>query len=70
VVNVLAAAWLLFEVVNIAWPRDIGATWYVEWGCLLMFALIAIGGVVTHRLVLGGRESTATVPASVGVPGD
>jgi amino acid transporter len=70
VVNVLAAAWLLFEVVNIAWPRDIGATWYVEWGCLLMFALIAIGGVITHRVVLGGRESTATVPTSVGVPGD
>jgi amino acid transporter len=52
VVNGLAAAWLVFEVVNIAWPRDIGADWYVEWGCLLMFGLIALGGAITHRLVL------------------
>lgn len=56
-VNVVAAAWLLFEVANIAWPRDIGATWYVEWGCLLMFGLIAALGVVTHRLVMVGRAS-------------
>jgi amino acid transporter len=52
VVNVLAAAWLLFEVVNIAWPRDLGAEWYVEWGCLLMFGLIAVGGVIVHTIVL------------------
>ncbi len=58
-VNVAAAAWLLFEVVNIAWPRAIGASWYVEWGCILMFALIALGGLITHRMVFGGRRGAA-----------
>lgn len=58
-VNIAAAAWLLFEVVNIAWPRAIGAEWYVEWGCLLMFGAIALGGLITHRMVMGGRRGTA-----------
>ncbi|MGX6449408.1 APC family permease, partial [Patulibacter sp. S7RM1-6] len=49
-VNVAAAAWLLFEIVNIAWPRDLGAAWYVEWGCLLMIGLVALGGAAVHRL--------------------
>jgi len=67
-VNVMAAAWLLFEVVNIAWPRDIGATWYVEWGCLLMFGLIAVLGAITHRVVMAGRAPAATpAPAAEGL---
>ncbi|MEH3052598.1 MAG: APC family permease [Patulibacter minatonensis] len=64
VVNVLAAAWLLFEVTNIAWPRDIGADWFVEWGVLIMFGLIAVLGAITYRSVFAGApaETPVAVP--------
>ncbi len=46
-VNALAVAWLTFEVINIAWPRDLGLTWYVEWGCIVSMAVIAVVGAFT-----------------------
>jgi amino acid transporter len=49
VVNVLAVAWLSFETVNIAWPREslapAGAPWYQVWAAPLVLALIAVVGV-------------------------
>jgi amino acid transporter len=51
-VNVIAALWLAFEIVNIAWPRLPDAPWYVNWGAVLMVALVAILGVI----VRGGRS--------------
>ncbi|MBO9532964.1 MAG: amino acid permease [Solirubrobacteraceae bacterium] len=61
-VNVLAAAWLLFEVTNIAWPRDIGLDWYVEWGVLIMLGLIAVLGAITYRGVF--KREPAEAPAT------
>ena len=46
-INGLAVAWLLFEIVNIAWPRDLGLEWYVEWGCIISAAVIAVVGAAT-----------------------
>ncbi|MBW3652197.1 MAG: APC family permease [Actinobacteria bacterium] len=43
-VNVAAAAWLAFEIVNIAWPRLPDAAWYVNYGALLMVAIVALAG--------------------------
>jgi amino acid transporter len=49
VVNVLAVAWLAFETVNIAWPRESlappGAPAYQVWAAPLVLALIAVVGV-------------------------
>ncbi len=49
VVNVLAVAWLSFETVNIAWPREslapLGAPVYQVWAAPLVLALIAVVGV-------------------------
>ena len=49
VVNALAVAWLSFETVNIAWPRESlappGAPWYQVWAAPLVLALIAVAGV-------------------------
>lgn len=50
-VNVIAAAWLLFEVINISWPRSLDQAWYVEWACVLMYLLIGVAGVVVYRIV-------------------
>jgi len=49
-VNVLAVAWLAFETVNIAWPREAlappDAPWYQIWAAPLVLALIAAAGLV------------------------
>ena len=49
VVNVLAVAWLAFETVNIAWPREslapLGAPVYQVWAAPLVLALIAAVGL-------------------------
>ncbi|EHN10087.1 amino acid permease-associated region [Patulibacter medicamentivorans] len=70
VVNVAAAAWLAFEVVNIAWPRDIGAAWYVEWGSILMIGVIGLLGVVVDTAVRRGERPAQTAgrlaPEAVG----
>ncbi|MCC3331560.1 APC family permease [Nocardia abscessus] len=44
IVNAVATLWLLLQIINISWPRDVGATWYVEWGCLLMYLLTGVLG--------------------------
>jgi hypothetical protein len=44
IVNALAAVWLVGQILNISWPRDIGAPWYVEWGCVLMYAVSGLLG--------------------------
>jgi amino acid transporter len=49
VLNVLAVAWLAFETVNIAWPREslapVGAPWYQVWAAPLVLAVIAVAGL-------------------------
>ncbi len=51
IVNVLAAVWLVGQIVNISWPRDTGAPWYVEWGCVVMYAISGMLGtaIFLHR---------------------
>jgi amino acid transporter len=49
VVNVLAVGWLVFETLNIAWPRASlappGAPWYQVWAAPLVLAVIAVAGL-------------------------
>ena len=49
VINALAVAWLAFETVNIAWPREslapAGAPVYQVWAAPFVLALIAVVGV-------------------------
>jgi len=57
-VNVAAAAWLAFEIVNIAWPRLPEAPWYVEWGAVLMVAVVALAGLALR----GGQALSGQLP--------
>jgi amino acid transporter len=49
VVNVLAVVWLVFETINIAWPRAVlappGAPFYQVWAAPLLLVVIAVTGV-------------------------
>ena len=62
-VNVAAAAWLAFEIVNIAWPRLPEAPWYVEYGAILMVAIVAaVGLALRSAQALNGRLPLARPP--------
>ena len=67
--NVLAVAWLGFESVNIAWPRESlappGAPWYQVWAAPLVLSLIAVLGLLYLTLAkpqrrLGPTAGTAS----------
>lgn len=46
-----AAGWIVFQTVNIAWPRDVGAPWYERWGVLVMVVLLGVIGVLVRMSV-------------------
>jgi amino acid transporter len=43
-----AVAWLVFELVNIVWPRYSALPWYQNWGTLLMIGIIGVLGVAAY----------------------
>lgn len=50
-VTLIASAWLVFELVNIAWPRFPDLEWYENWGVVLIIAVLGVIGVVAYLLV-------------------
>lgn len=65
-VNVAASAWLVFEIVNIAWPRLPGSAWYVDYGAVLVVALVAAGGVAV-RAAMRPRAEVLAVPEGAAI---
>ncbi|WP_443693655.1 APC family permease [Pseudomonas protegens] len=49
-VNLAAFVWLLFESVNVAWPRESlappGAPWFQVWAVVLVFSTLAVLGLI------------------------
>jgi len=49
-INIMAFFWLLFEAINIAWPRVAlappDAPWFQVWAVILIFSILAIFGIV------------------------
>jgi amino acid transporter len=62
-VNAIAAGWLVFEIVNIAWPRLPGTPWYVNYGAALMVVLIAAVGLVVRTLQRSRSAVASPIPA-------
>ena len=62
-VNAVAGGWLVFEIVNIAWPRLPGTPWYVNYGAALMVVLIAAAGLVVRTLQRLRGTVASSVPA-------
>jgi amino acid transporter len=64
VINALAVGWLLFETVNIAWPRTVlappGAPWYQVWAAPLLLALIAAAGLAYMAAARPWRRAPPT----------
>jgi amino acid transporter len=50
-VTYVAAVWIVAESINIAWPRHLNPQWYLNWGIILMSAILgAIGFVMCTRI--------------------
>ena len=67
VCNVLAVAWLVFETVNIAWPRTSfvpGAPWYQVWSGVVVVVVIGTVGLV--YLVVARPHDRLALPARMG----
>ncbi|EJM34083.1 amino acid transporter [Pseudomonas sp. GM33] len=49
-VNVVAFVWLVFEAINVAWPRESlappGAPWFQVWAVILVFSVLAVLGLL------------------------
>ncbi len=43
-----AAAWTVFEAVNIAWPRVADAPWYESWSVVLMMVFLGLLGMLVR----------------------
>jgi len=50
-VTYIAAIWLVFECVNIAWPRPVNPQWYINWGVLIMIGVLGLAGVLVSSYV-------------------
>jgi amino acid transporter len=68
-VTYVAAVWIVLETINIAWPRDLYGTWYLNWGLLIMTGVLAVLGFFvmqwafnTHRASGGPRQQFETLP--------
>lgn len=63
-VNVVAAG-LMFEIINIAWPRLPDAAWYVNYGALMVVALVAVSGVIVRAFISRPAAAGAGIPDGV-----
>ena len=54
-----SALWIVFETVNIGWPRSPEAPWYENWAVPFMFGILALGGVVVRAFRPLNQVSTA-----------
>lgn len=60
----LAAAWIIFETINISWPRSPQSPWYYNYAVPLMTALLILTGLVVRRYVQR-RSGAATAGSPV-----
>jgi amino acid transporter len=68
VINAAAVAWLAFETVNIAWPRESlappDAPFYQVWAAPLVLALIAGVGIAYLLIAKPQRRPAPAIPDS------
>ncbi|NYJ68232.1 amino acid transporter [Pseudoclavibacter chungangensis] len=68
-INILAVVWLVFEVINIAWPRvelaPIDGTWVQVWAVVLVFSVLTVIGLLylvirkPHAEIPNGADATS-----------
>jgi amino acid transporter len=49
-VTVIASAWIVFELINVWWPRSPSLPWYQNYGVLVVTVILAVLGVIAYAL--------------------
>jgi len=68
-VTTVAAVWLTAEIINLVWPRPVFSEWYLNWGAIIMTAVLGLVGALivwwTFRqgAPAGGTERRAAMVA-------
>ncbi|GAA2187321.1 hypothetical protein GCM10009786_11710 [Leucobacter alluvii] len=72
-VSWIALAWLVFETVNVLWPRPSGSGWLVDWSSMLATLVIFAIGSAIYAVMRGRRRNfdqrAMTRPGQVVVEG-
>ncbi|WP_200329373.1 MULTISPECIES: APC family permease [unclassified Leucobacter] len=65
VVGWLALVWLLFQIVNVAWPRESGAGWATDWSTVIGVAVVGVLGVAIEAWVHRKRLHAASTGSTI-----
>lgn len=68
VINVLAVVWLVFELINIAWPRTPSLPWWQNWAVAVGFVAFGLVGLVYFLKARPDRMFTNDSATMAGVP--
>jgi amino acid transporter len=58
-VTYIAAVWLVFECINIAWPRPANPQWYLNWGVIIMIAVLGVLGLAVSTAMFKSNNQVA-----------
>lgn len=64
-VSALALVWLVFQVVNVAWPRPSGAGWVTDWSTVIGVAAVGVLGVFVEAWVHRKRLHAASTGSTI-----
>ncbi len=60
-ITFFAAIWMIAETVNIAWPRNAYGVWYLNWGIVLVAAVLGVVGFAVASYVFRSGAPARTV---------
>ena len=49
-ITAIAAVWIVFEIVNLMWPRDSSLPWYQNWGVIVVTAGLTVAGLIVFLI--------------------
>lgn len=57
IISIVALIWLIFQIVNVAWPRDSGGGWATDWSTVIGVVVIAVLGILVDRWLAIRRKN-------------
>jgi amino acid transporter len=67
-VTYVAAVWIVLETINIAWPRDLYGTWYLNWGLLIMTGVLSVIGFFVMQWAFRPRPASGAMGPPPNLP--
>ncbi len=53
-ITVVTSVWVVFEAINIAWPRHANPQWYLNWGVIIMMSALGVIGLFVFAWAFRG----------------